>query len=164
MRILKNIFSMLHIFLLWMLLSAVFWGWIFTFVTDTSPDRKVSVYCHVPEINDKALAVSLEENMPDGLRMIKVHSFDYVMFDVESIGMGDIFIIPASEIEQYSDSLLYMGADSGVKVYDASSRTGVAEEYISYSDEDHYLFLGAGSVHLEDGKALAVAQQLLAMD
>ena len=157
MRILKNIFSHLHIFVLWAMLSAMLWAWIFTFVTDTTPDKKVTVYCHVPEIKSTELAIRLEENMPDGLKMIKVHSFDYVMFNIEAIDKGDIYIIPASETEQFADDL----AGDGVKVYDCAEGTGIAKEFIGYGEEDYYLFLGAGSVHLEDGKALEVAEELL---
>ena len=164
MRILKNIVSHMHIFLLWAVLSGMLWAWIFTLVTDTSPDKKVTVYCHVPEVQDTALAVELEKDMPEGLKMIKVHSFDYVMFDMESISKGDIFIIPVSEVEQFAGELAPVGGENGVKVYDSEMRTGIASEYILYGDEDYYLFLGAGSAHLEDGKALAIAEVLLAME
>lgn len=163
MKTLKNIVSQLHTFVLWLLASAIFWGWIFTFVTDTSPDKKITVYCHVPQVQDVALAVALEKQMPEGLEMIKVHSFDYVMFNTESIELGDIFIIPASEIETYADSLILAGEDQGVKVYDAITGEGIAKNYIRYADEDFYLFLGAGSLHLEDGRALDVAAELLAL-
>lgn len=161
MKALKNITSQLHTFVLWLLISAFFWGWIFTFVTDTSHERKVTVYCHVPMVQDVALAVELERQMPEGLQMIKVHSFDYVMFDMESMELGDIFIIPVSEIETYYEWLFPVGEEQGVKVYDAVTGEGIATSYIQYADEDFYLFLGAGSVHLEDGKALEVAMTLL---
>ena len=164
MRVLKNIRSQLHSFALWLIVSVIFWGWIFTLVTDAPPAEKVTVYCHVPGIQDTALAAALEEHMPEGLRMIKVHSFDYVMFDVETIGLGDVFIIPASEIETYAESLAPVGEEPGVKVYDAVTGSGAAMDYIQYADEDFYLFLGAGSVHLEDGKALKVARELLSME
>lgn len=163
MKILKNIVSQLHTFVLWLLASAIFWGWIFTFVTDTSSDKKITVYCHVPAVQDVALAVELEKQMPEGLEMIKVHSFDYVMFNTESIELGDIFIIPVSEIETYAGSLIPAGDDQGVKVYDAFTGEGIAKDYIQYADEDFYLFLGAGSVHLEDGRAMEVAAELLTL-
>lgn len=163
MKTLKNVVSQLHTFVLWLLASAIFWGWIFTFVTDTSPDKKITVYCHVPEVRDVELAVVLEKQMPEGLEMIKVHSFEYVMFNTESIELGDIFIIPASEIETYADSLILAGEDQGVKVYDAVTREGIAKDYILYADEDFYLFLGAGSLHLEDGRALEVAAVFLTL-
>ena len=36
MRFFKNVLSQLHTYVLWALLSAVFWGWIFTaFVADS---------------------------------------------------------------------------------------------------------------------------------
>ena len=163
MKLLKNIVSRFHIFLLWLLASVMFWSWIFTMVTDTSPDKKVTVYCHVPAVQDTALAVALEEHIPAGLKMIKVHSFDYVMFDEESIGKGDVFIIPASEIELFAGDLAPVGEERGVKVYEASTGIGIAMDYIQYADEDFYLFLGAGSAHLEDGKALEVARLIFAM-
>ena len=165
MKILKNIFSQLHSFVLWLLFSAIFWGWVFTLVTDAPAAEKVTVYCHVPGLQDTALAAALEEHLPEGLRMIRVHSFDYVMFDVESIGLGDIFIIPASEIESFAADLAPVGEEPGVKVYDAATGDGIAAAYIQYeaAGEDFYLFLGARSVHLEDGKALEVAIRLLEM-
>ena len=36
---LKNIFSQLHTFLLWLLFSVMFWGWIFTLFTDVPAAR-----------------------------------------------------------------------------------------------------------------------------
>ena len=160
MRVLKNIFSHLHVFVLWAVLSAMLWAWIFTLVTDTTADKKITVYCHVPRVESTELAVRLEENMPEGLKMIKVHSFDYVMFEIEPVNGGDIYIIPASETEEFAEDL----SEDGVKVYDCETGTGIAAEYITYGNEDYYLFLGANSVHLEDGKALAVAEALLAMN
>ena len=157
MRVLKNIFSHLHIFLLWAILSAMLWAWIFTFVTDTTPDKKITVYCHVPEIKGTQLAIRLEENMPEGLKMIKVHSFDYVMFDTSAITQGDIYIIPESEIEPFADDL----TGDGIKVYERETKTGAASQYITYGEEDYYLFFGADSVHLDDGKALMIAEELL---
>ena len=164
MKTLKRILSQWHTFVLWLLVSAIFWSWVFTFVTDTDPERKITVYCKVPEIQDTALAVALEADMPEGLRMIKVHSFDYVMFGVEAFYQGDIFIVPASELETYADLLLPMAGGEGVKVYDAATGSGIAASYIRYGNEDCYLYLGTGSVHLEDGKAQAVARALLAME
>ena len=163
MRILKNIFSQLHTFALWLVISSLFWGWIFTFVTDTTPEKKVTVYCDTPEVHDTELAAALEENMPEGLRMIKVHPFDYVMFSVDDFYQGDIFIVPASELETYAEVLAPVDGERGVKVHDAIAGTGIATAYIQYENEDYYLFFGVNSVHLEDGKALEVAQELLTM-
>lgn len=164
MRVLKNIFSQLHTFVLWLLASAIFWGWIFTFVTDTVPAKKVTVYCRVPAVQDTALAAALEQDMPEGLRMVKVHTFDYVMLDTASFDMGDIFIVPASEDPGFVQDLIPLEGDGGTKVYDAGTGEGAAMEYIQYGGEDYYLYLGSGSVHLDDGAARAVARALLALE
>ena len=158
MRFFKNLWAHLPLFLLWGVISAMLWGWIFTFVTDTAPENKVTVYCHVPAVQDTELAARLEETMPEGLRMIKVHSFDYVMFG--EVTGGDVYIIPASEVGSFAGDLAPVDGVFGVKVYDAASGAGAALSYIRYGGEDYCLFLGAGSVHLTDGKALEVAKQL----
>ena len=159
MKFFKNLWSRLPLFLLWGVISFMLWGWIFTFVTDTSPEKKVTVYCHVPGLEDRALAAELEKTMPEGLKMIKVHSFDYVMFG--TVTGGDVYIIPASEIEPFREDLAPVEGDFGVKVYDPVTGEGAAAAYIRYGGEEYYLFLGAGSPHLEDGKALAVAKDLM---
>ena len=164
MKMLKNVLSHLHTFVLWLLLSAFFWSWIFTFVTDAAPEQKVVVYCKVPELRSTELSVALEERMPEGLRMIQVHSFDYVMFDLDAFYGGDIFIVPVSEIETYADVLVSLEGEQGLKAYDALTGTGLAMDYIHYGQEDYYLYLGSRSVHLEDGKAMEVARQLLTME
>ncbi len=161
MKVLKNIWSQLHTFVLWGLASALIWGYIFTFVTDTAPEKKVMIYCDVPEIQDIQLAARLEEDLPEGIRMIKVRSFQYVMMDTDNIQAGDIFLIPASKMEEYKQ--FFQEGDDGIQVYDASSHTGIAGQYIKFDDEDYYLFYGAKSPHMEDGKAQAVAENLLSI-
>lgn len=162
MRFIKNIFNKLYLFIIWAIVAFIFWSWIFTFATDTSPDKKITVYCHAPEIDSVDLAVKLEEGKPEGIKMIKVHSFEYVMFDVESIENGDIFILPESLIGEYSELLL--DPDGGTRVYDSETGTGSADSFIGYTDEDYYLFLGLNSVHLDDGAAEEVAEDLIGLD
>lgn len=161
MRFFKNVLSQLHSFVLWALLSAIFWGWIFTLVTDAPIQRKITVYCQVPAIRETDMAVELEERKPEGMKLIQVHSFEYVKFNTQALDYGDVFIIPASRIGDYAEELAPVEGVYGVKVYDAATGQGCARAYITYGDEDYYLFLGAGSVHLEDGKALEVAKHIL---
>lgn len=161
MKVLKNILSQLHSFVLWLLASAVFWGWIFTMVTDTVPAKKVTIYCDVPAVQDRLLAAELEKDMPQGLRMVQVHAFDYVMLDTASFDRGDIFIVPASEDADLLADLLPLDEGGPAKAYDAASGKGAATTYIQYTDEDYYIYLGSGSAHLDDGAALDVAQTLL---
>ena len=59
------------------------------------------------------------------------------------------------------------GRTLGVKIWDAASGTGAAEDYLGYEPgEDYYLFFNADSPHLSsgDGAALRVAEELLKLD
>ena len=185
MRVLKNILSQLHIYLLWLLAAALLWGWIFTFVTDTKPARKVTVFVETAVCDDAALRLKLEENMAEGIRMIPVHPFSYAMFNESTLLNADIFIVPASKAAEYRDSFLSaeglpMAAGEtldrgGIRIYDAAAGTGGAQTYITYAvpggqAEDYYLFFGVNSPHAAsltgrgDDAALAVAETLLHMN
>ena len=61
MSVLKNVLSQWYRYLLWALMSGFFWGWIFGFVTNTDAAHKVVLYANVDEMQDKALALRLEE-------------------------------------------------------------------------------------------------------
>ena len=183
MKTLKNILSQLHVYVLWLLLSTVFWGWIFSaFVTDAKPEKKVVVYVDAVQCADRQLAQRLEEGMPEGLRMVQVHPFSYAMFDQDALVKADLFIVPASEAGEYaglfaplkdfapagygepwrSEETAY-----GVMIRDRAGH-GAAAPYIGYAaGEDYYLFFGAQSVHAAalngsgDDAALTVARTLL---
>ena len=176
MRIFKNVFSKLYVFLIWIIFSTMIWGWIFNLVTDTTVDKKVTLFIEAPVLQDTELAVYLEEDMPEGIKMIKVHPFSYAMINADLLLGSDLFIVRESNIEQYAEDLapidpsLYDGdseiyyIDSvayGIKVYDHATKSGLAAEYIEYYDEDCYLFFGADSTHISDGAALRVAERLL---
>lgn len=185
MRVLKNIASQLHIYLLWLFAAALLWGWIFTFVTDTRPERKVTVFVEALDCRDRDLAVELEKTMPEGIRMIKVHPFTYAMFDEGTLLGADLYIVPASHVEEYRESFAdaaglplaagrAVGPAGGVRIYEAAG-TGGADSYITYAPpggagEDYYLFFGVNSLHAAalngtgDDAALAVAERLLEMD
>ena len=183
MRFLKNVFSQLHRWVLWALLSAIFWGWIFGFVTDTSPAKKVTLYAQVPACEDKALALALEAEKPEQIRMVKVHPFSYALFDAEELATADLYIVCASQVEQFLDDFAPLDSEAidlegrelytargrayGIKVYDAASGTGAALDYLHYAEgEDCYLFFNASSPHLTagDGAALQIARALLDLD
>ena len=168
MKVLKNILSQFHVYVLWLLLSTVFWGWIFTsFVTDTAPGKKITIYVDAPEVADTALDIALEEHLPQGIRMVRVHPFSYAVFDTDALLNADIFIVPASRAAEYTDSFAPLrgpileaeaarwerdGAVYGLRVFDAQAGAGAAGEFITYAapgqeGEDYYLFFGSRSLH-----------------
>ncbi len=163
MKTLKNILSQLHSFALWALASVLLWGWIFGLATDTTPDKKIMIFCHVPELRDVELTMALEEDLPEGIKMVQVHPFDYVMFDTVSITRADILIVPAIDVPELGDEIVPLEGEEGAQVYDPDTGEGVLLDYITYGEEDYYLFLGANSAHLEDGAAAEMAKQLLGM-
>ncbi|MGM9608878.1 MAG: hypothetical protein ACI3XE_01485 [Eubacteriales bacterium] len=193
MKVLKNIFSKFYLYLLWAMIAAMLWGWIFSFVTNTTPSKKVTVFINTYACSDTDLAVELEKDKPENIKMIKVHPFSFSLFDSSTFVNGDIYIIKSSEIETYLPSFCplneqfrvenplyeyYYGEDGtawGIKVYDAATSTGVATEYLTYTvegapQEDYYLFFNADSIHIgalngsPSDAALTVAENLIGMD
>ena len=55
MRVLKNIGSQVYLYLLWLLASVFLWGWIFTMITDTVPEKKVTIFVDAYALEGKAL-------------------------------------------------------------------------------------------------------------
>ena len=80
MRVLKNIWSQLHRFVFWALLSTILWAWIFTLITDTVPEKKVTLYVQTENCRSMELTLKLEEEKPEGIKMVKVHPFSYAVF------------------------------------------------------------------------------------
>ena len=136
--------------LLWLVISVVFWCWVFTFLTDTAPKNKIALFIDAPSCRDTELALEMEKSMPDGIRMVKVHPFSYAMLDSEQITGADLYILRRSEIEQYGDWF----AEDGMCIRKAG-QPNMLDAYIDFDlpDEDWYLFIGKNSVHLEDGAA-----------
>ena len=177
MRVLKNVFSQLHTFILIALLSAVFWAWIFTFVTDTSPEKKITVFFDVPAVAGRELDIELEKDLPDGIKMIRVHTFDYAMIDDGALQKGDIFIIRRSNMEKYAQDLAPLeflfknyggnshyfitsdGTVVGLLIYSGSTASLVditsdllGPDYVNFvypdsEPEDCFICFGAKSVH-----------------
>ena len=174
MKKVKQLWNLLPAMILWLMLSAFFWGWIFTFLTDTEPENKLTLFVDAAVTDGTGLAVKLEESLlSDTIRMVKVHPFSYAMLDGEQLRCSDAFIVRASHVEEYREwfaplpsefaacadpadasvLLLPDGAPCGLRVYEAATGEGIAAEYISYHDpalpdEDFYLIFGKASVHL----------------
>lgn len=185
MRSVRRFFSTVPKYLLWLVISTVFWLWIFTLITDTTPARKVVLYANVAELSDPGLAIELEKELPEGIRMIKAHNSSYFMFDSNAVVLGDFFLLPTSAVEEYISDYcpispedfpnapgFYMadGVCYGILAYDAQTGEGVASSFIRYYDpagelpnEDFYLLFNTNSLHCgtQDRAAFEVAAHLL---
>lgn len=170
MKVLRAIWSKLHIYVLWLLLSAIFWGWIFTLITDVPAEKRVTVYILAPACRETELDVELEKTMPEGLRQVRAHLFSYVIFQEDELLNADLYVIPASQAVQMPGSFRPLPADlaqgEGLLTVDGLvcgvPVEGAASHWVDYPPgETCYLFFGVNSVHMEDGAALAVAEEFL---
>lgn len=179
MRTVKKISSKLLLCVVWILLSTVIWSWLFNIKTDAPPQKKITVYIEADEVRDDALAEYLNSKKPEKIKMIKVHPFSYAFFDEHSLTNADIYIVDADNAEKYLDSFLPLetsdenieyfvcnGIAYGIKIFDAETGDGAAEEYIDYGNRDYYLFYGVNSTHAgkingsKDGYALDIADEI----
>ena len=189
MKTLKWLFSNLHRYVLWLLVSVFIWGWIFTLVTDTVRAKKVVVYSDAPGVDADALAETLERELPKGIRMVKVHAVDYALFDPTEVNDADLLILSEKEVGELFGSLspiTGMGFDDdacykkdgivyGILIYDAASGKGNAAEYFTFKPADgetpqsYYLCFNSASAHIgdlngsKDDAAIVIAERILSL-
>ncbi|MBQ7184015.1 MAG: hypothetical protein IJR97_08515 [Clostridia bacterium] len=185
MRVFKKVLYLVPLLLLWLMLSVMVWGAVFTRITDAPAEEKLTVYIDGPVREGTELAAALEKNALGRVRMVKVHPFDYAMFDLEAIAAGDLYIAPETDADTYRDwfaplpetllgagEILYRDdVPLGVRVYDAGTGEGCLKGFILYppagTGEDWYLFLGAASRHVSghdgavDDAAVPAAEMIL---
>lgn len=189
----KRLWNLIPAMILWGMLSVFLWGWIFTFLTDTQPENKLTLFVDAAVTDGTGLAVQLEETLlDDTISMVKVHPFTYAMLDSEPLRQSDAYLVRASHVEEYrewfapwsvgfsvkdgSDEALLLldGAPYGIRVYDAATGTGIAQAFIDYHDpalpdEDYFLMLGKASLHLTanegglDDRAILLAEAILSL-
>lgn len=168
MKTLKNIFSNLHRYVLWVLLSVLLWVWIFSNIDDTIPAKKVSLFIDA-SCSSRSLSVELEKELPEGLKMIRARPMTYAAFGSNSMEFVDLYIFRESDLKKYQEGLMrftppegveaktYVSEDGliyGLRVYDAATGQGIAKDFIQYvqpgqTAEDYYICIGAKTQHLE---------------
>ena len=161
MRILRNIISQLHVYIVWLILSFVLWGFVFNILTDAPAEKKLVLFADVEQCSDKAMAAALEAERPAGIKLVQVHSFGYAMFDETNLLNADLYIVRAEDAEDYKNSFRPLdtalldtegltlldldGEPRGVRVWDGTE--GCAASYLGYGEGEYYLFVGAKSLH-----------------
>ena len=81
---------LVHRFVFWALLSTILWAWIFTLLTDTVPEKKVTLYVQTEDCRSVELTLKLEEEKPEGIKMVKVHPFSYAAFGNRELLEADV--------------------------------------------------------------------------
>ncbi len=173
-----------HRYVLWAMVSLFFWAWIFTWITDAPPGRKVVFYADCPAMEREALSEALEEDVPEGIRFVEARIFSDEMFSPANLSGGDLFIVSSAQTEKYralctpipedafAGQPLYAweGQVYGVCVYDEALGVAVGTRYVAYiPGEKYYLFFNAESKHLgplngsADDAAFLAARRFLAL-
>lgn len=151
---LRRFFRLLPALLTWALVCIMFWGWIFSILTNAPAEKKLIVYIDAPVTGTRELAGKLEESFPRAqIRFIEVRSFSYSMMGDSPASDGDIFIIPSENAGEYSE---WFGSLPGELFVSAGSDTAPLSSYVFYSgDSDYLLFYSASSVHTGSSDSLA---------
>lgn len=184
----RRFFSLLPALVIWLMLSVLVWGFVFTRITDTDPAHKLTLFIDTQVTDATTLAVQLEEHLGGNIKMAKVRPFTYAMLDGEQLKAADLFIIRADHMETYADWLTPLpeamresgqeytreGEAWGILMYDAEAHSGTASGFIDYQppgepEESYYLCFGNRSLHnpartdAVDSAAVDAAKLLLSM-
>ena len=178
----KSILRNWYRYVLWALISLVFWSWIVMLRTDTIPQNKVVLYADQPALDGEGLELALEETMPESIRFVKAHAFEYAMFNQQAVLNGDLYLVSDRFVDEFIDSFVPIdksffpgasfyekdGVAYGVCVYDEAAGLCAGRGYVSYlAGERCYVFFNESSLHLgawndsKDDAAIAVAQDFL---
>ena len=161
----KGILRNWHRYLLWLVISVVFWGWIFTRLTDAPAGQKVILYADLPELDREALSAVLETDMPGNIRFVETRVFMDEYFSSANVARGDVYIVPEINAELYLPSFTPIdpgpfpslvpyesgGKTYGLCVYDEAAGIRIGTRYVQYEPgARYYLFFNADSLHLGD--------------
>ena len=180
MRTVKKLLSNIHRYVLWALISFLLWAWVFTFLTDTARKNKVVIYSGVPGLFTGELEQELSKALPDGIKMIKVHSFSYAMFDTSDAEKADIYLLTPEEVSDFESVILPFEetkADSIEKDGKALGQMLCSPDHAGVRAADFFeqgvipeegvcLCYSSGSVHVgemngsDDAAAVLVAEKL----
>ena len=169
MRVLKNIVSQLHRYVIWAMLLTFFWSFVFSRVGDRPREKKVVFYTGAYEADDRGLTLYMEEQgFPEGIEMIRARSASYDLFG--STRDGDFYVVRETDLRAMltdaadrvapitvpvgMEPFVWEGVTCGIRVFDPATQKGPAMEYIQYTPvpnpetDAYYIVFDAKSVHL----------------
>ena len=129
----RGVSAVFPLLVLWAFAVLIFGSFIFYQITDTSPQHKITMYVDGGTVNGDQLAEQLEKELPDTIRMVRIHPFSYQMFGDEELKTADLYIVPDSHREQYRD--WFVPEDPGTPVFDPESGLVIAGDWFLYEAE-----------------------------
>ena len=177
----RTVFRVIRRLLACLIISAVFWSWIFNFLTDAAPERKILLYADMRDFRWKELAITLEEDLPEGIRLVQAHPFSYAMVNSAEVEQADLYVLTAAQAEERADWLQPV-PESLAAGRETLDREGIpcglrldpaGAAYFSFAEGEGapwYLCFGKKSLHnpdvpgAADDAALRIAQRILSLD
>lgn len=178
----KRIFHNWFRYVLWTLLSVIFWAWLILLVTEAPPARKVQLFAELPAMENEPLEIALERDKADGIKFVQAELFQYAVFDQGAVLHGDLYLISEPNAEAYLPSFCEIdpamfpgqtfyeseGKAYGIVVYDETAGISIGSVYVTYiPGERCILFFNKESQHLgawngsADDAAITVARNYL---
>lgn len=153
--------------LVWAVLGAFFWSFIFLRVTDTDPAHKLVVCVDAAVPGAAELEELLDRACGGDVRMTKVRPFAYAMMDSSALRGADLLIVREENLAAYQDwfapcpatfaardeDWLAGGVRCGLFLSGTGQQNAVLRRWIDYSGVDadggrFYLCFGKQSRHL----------------
>lgn len=147
MRVIKAIVNNLHRFVLWFLISAFLWAFVFMLAASVPASKKVVVYLDVPAVLEDELEDELQNHLSQGIKAVEVHPFSYDIFASGAPSGADIYIVPESRVALMHELLcpitgitadglcVIEGQVFGLEVYTAATDSGHAMRFITYKPD-----------------------------
>ena len=181
LHVLGNMLRQLHMYLIWIILSAIIISFAFNQKFETVPAKEIVIYADVASLDQPALETLLDEELPEGIEVVKVRQTGYDLFGMPDPAGIDIYLLPASEIEGHLEFLaplseLYAsdntspdsvwskdGAAYGLLLFAAGGQDALpGSDLIEFKPgEDYYFCFGANGLHRgAGGQAAQTADRL----
>ena len=174
----ERIARQIPLMILWAMLSALLWSFVFNLITDTDPAHKLTLFIDAETPGAAELAAELEKGTGEGIRMVKVHPFTYAMMDAGEINGADLYIVSEDRFGQFAGWYAEVpeslreghelresdGVPKGIRI-----PGGAAQPWIVFGDQPYWLTFGVRSRHLSahenavDDEAAAAAVRLLVL-
>ena len=166
MKLIKRIFRLTPMLITWAMLGVLFWGFVFTRITDTDRAHKI-VLCVDAQVPGAAELETRMTGLARGpIRLVRVLPFSYAMMDASTLTDADLLIVRDTNLERYADWFAPWpeqlssagrfwerdGVPCGLLIHTAGQADALSA-YIDYAqppqdgDADYYLCIGAHSLH-----------------
>lgn len=175
----KALAGAIPLLIIWLMASALLWGFVFNVLTTARPEHKLVLFIDARVPDPLSMAVELEKDKPEHIRMVEVHPFSYDFMDSD-IGRSDLYIVREDELGKFAgglvpvpealrggvyDLVMHGGEPYGIRVHEP----GEASPWITYEDAGYVLVFGAESRHLTtnekgvDDEAIPFAERVIGL-